>query len=472
VNDRERLILIARAKQKQQQAAAQGQTNLIEQTGTGTSEGIANMAGMPVDLLTKGLNLIPGVNIQNPVGGSESIKRGLSPFMSKAEPQTTAQRIGRRVGQDVGAGAVAAPVAGVNSLAGLALNEGSNALSGLAGGAMSEVTDNPYANVLASLAGGSVLPSASYLSRGNGAPSIADLKGKASGLYKQVKKSDYRLTPEQTQELQGNISARMYAEDMDPSLDIRAKRGVDRFYALSDQSPDGSTKLNDLEKGRRFVGRKVIPSEEPGEQALGMAMRDEFDKYIDKLAASPNPPEDVLALKEARATTRRYKAAETVEKAFDKADLRASSTGIGGNDINAIRQNFRAILDSPKKAAGFNAEELVAMRRLVKGTRAANTARMLGAFAPQRGMFPGGFALAQTYAAGSTGNPIFMAPSAIGMVAQAIGEQITKKQAQNISALIRSGKPVDQALSAAERAVMAAVLSSQAAQQTQRSGPQ
>ena len=117
MDERERLILIARAKQKQEAERAKASTNILEQAGTGTSEGIAGMAGMPVDLLTKGINAVGGLAgmppIQNPVGGSESIRGALSPFMSDTEPQTMGQRLARRIGQDVGAGAVAAPVAGI-----------------------------------------------------------------------------------------------------------------------------------------------------------------------------------------------------------------------------------------------------------------------------------------------------------------------------------------------------------------------
>jgi hypothetical protein len=41
------------------------------------SQGAANMVGLPVDIVTAGANLIPGVDIKNPVGGSQSIKDAL-----------------------------------------------------------------------------------------------------------------------------------------------------------------------------------------------------------------------------------------------------------------------------------------------------------------------------------------------------------------------------------------------------------
>ena len=48
--------------------------------------------------------------LDEPVGGTQSIMRALSPLISDVEPQTQGQRIARRVGEEVGASAVAAPL--------------------------------------------------------------------------------------------------------------------------------------------------------------------------------------------------------------------------------------------------------------------------------------------------------------------------------------------------------------------------
>jgi hypothetical protein len=470
VTERERLILIARAKQKQQAAAAP-QTNLVEQVGTGTSEGIAGMAGLPVDALTGALNWAGGKlgmpPIENPIGGSGSIEGLLDPFMSDVDPQTAGQRIGRRVGQDVGAGAVAAPVAGISSLGGMGLNAAADASSGLAGGATSEVTDSPIANLVASLlAGGGTVAGAHAMRSGPHVPSTAELKTKAGGLYKQVEESDFKLNPDQVQELQGNISARMHTEDMDPPLHPRSVRGVNRAYDMGNTSPDGNVPLNDVEKVRRFIGKNVVPAQEPGEQGLGLAMKDEIDKYID-MHAGDHP--DVDALKDARATTRQYKGSEALENAASKAALRAAVTGIGGNGINTIRQNLRGVLENPKLAASFTPEQKKEMLRIAEGTTTTNALRAAGSLAPQRGALGITGSLLQAGAANNTGNMWYMVPSGVSMVAHALGEVITKKQADNLAKMVRNGGPVPaKTLSEAERSVLNALLAAQSAQQ----GPQ
>jgi hypothetical protein len=80
----------------------------LEKQGTGTmpfvNKAIAESVGAPVDLLTKGINLIPGVDIQTPVGGSESIKSGMEAIGIELppegrEPQSIPEHIGRGVGE-------------------------------------------------------------------------------------------------------------------------------------------------------------------------------------------------------------------------------------------------------------------------------------------------------------------------------------------------------------------------------------
>lgn len=97
---------------------------LTTQLARGAREGLANIAGMPVDLaalLTNagiyGLNQVPGVNIPyatNPVGGSKFMDQkvlSLGGAIPEAPaPRDMSERVARRFGQE--AGASAGPVAG------------------------------------------------------------------------------------------------------------------------------------------------------------------------------------------------------------------------------------------------------------------------------------------------------------------------------------------------------------------------
>jgi hypothetical protein len=476
MSDRDRLILIARAKQKQAQEAAAKSTNLVEQVGTGTSEGIAGMAGLPVDILTKGINAVGGMAgmspIQKPVGGSESIKGLLDPFMSDVEPQNAVQRIGRRVGQDVGSGVVAAPLAGASSLGAMGLNTATDVASGLAGGATSEVTDDPTMNVIASLlAGGGVIAGAKAGRPGPQAPSNEELKQTASGLYDQAENSPFRLSQRGGQILKGNVSARMYDDRMKPSLHPEAAAGVDEVWEMGDRPS-----LWDLEQTRRFVGRNSIPTDPNKVETarLGLGIRQEIDDFIDQ--AAPNHP-DVGALKDARDTSRRYIASEKLDRAIDKAERRTQSTGTGGNTINTPRQNLNGILNNPKEAASFTPAEQQQMREIIAGKGGTNGLRMAASLSPDRGGLPLMLSLAGAGGAGAgimSGNPALAmasaAPAGIGYIAKLLGEHLTDKQIQRLSETIRNGGvPVGPKLmSDGEKSVLAALLAGQTANATQQ----
>lgn len=74
----------------------------------GFNVGLTNLAGVPVDLATMGLNLIPGVDIQQPFGGSESIRRGMNVIgdFFPEPPPTAGGRFAARVGEELGAAAL------------------------------------------------------------------------------------------------------------------------------------------------------------------------------------------------------------------------------------------------------------------------------------------------------------------------------------------------------------------------------
>ena len=75
-------------------------SEILGSFGKGTQSGMAGLAGLPVDAATMGLNLIPGVNIQNPVGGSQSLRqlqeKAVGPWTPQGAMGKTAAAIGEQ----------------------------------------------------------------------------------------------------------------------------------------------------------------------------------------------------------------------------------------------------------------------------------------------------------------------------------------------------------------------------------------
>ena len=90
---------------------------IARQIPVGFNETLADVAGAPVDLMTWGLNKIPGVDIKVPFGGSTSIKHGMGYLGINPEDQpaqTGPEQIARAMGG--GAAALVAPEAAVQGL--------------------------------------------------------------------------------------------------------------------------------------------------------------------------------------------------------------------------------------------------------------------------------------------------------------------------------------------------------------------
>ena len=119
----------------------------------GFNVGLAEMAGLPVDLMNWGLSHV-GLGSEKPVMGSRWIKEGVesvSPEMFARGPDDTLGRVINRVGEEIGASVL--PAAGI---AGAALKRGVPAVAGASRslpGAVADTVVNPVAKAPLAMAG-------------------------------------------------------------------------------------------------------------------------------------------------------------------------------------------------------------------------------------------------------------------------------------------------------------------------------
>lgn len=470
---------------------ANPKTNMVEQTMSGVNEGISGALGFPVDATTSLINgmfskpqyapemvagpdgiPVPDPNakieqgnvIENPVGGSETFLNLLSPTISETQPQTTAQRYGRRIGQEGGAMAIPGGVAmrGASAPLKLGAMEAASAVgSGTAGQTSQELLPgNETADQIAAMLGGlSPIGAARAARPGPKAPTMEELKSRQGAAYDAVDNSQARLSPQLRDDIIARIQGRASDMEMDEFMHPKANRTVERLNSL-----EPSPRIADVEKKRRLIGRDVAGSADPAESAIGMGMKEELDDYLSNIASQgnlgPEATDTLASLQEGRDLTRRIKKASDVDNRLYKAENRAATSGTGGNEVNAIRQNIRQILDDPKKKRTYSADEIKAMEDIVQGTPTQNALRMFGRFSPTSGALP---AMAGV-GAGSAFGPLGAIPSAAGFFAKGGAEVLTKKSVSDLSELIRNGKPLPKktASQAEIRAAIASMLAQQA----------
>lgn len=379
----------------------------IHQAGSGTSEGVANFLGFPVDLATmamnagsRGINAVAGTEIPqivSPVGGSGMFEKALDPFISDEAPKNATQRYLRRGGQALGFGIPAAmtgaafsPTALSNMPSYMGASTAGDVTSAVAGQTSREIApNNNTADLIASMIGGvgGSMAAARLGTKVGQAPTLDDLRSRQSEAYGAVDASQARLSAAERQGLIDQMQGRTTAMEMDEFMHPRANRTMERMNSL-----EPAPRIADVEKKRRLVGRDVAGSLDPSEAAIGQGMKDEIDSYLKNLAGSGNLGDDASAtlshLQQGRDFTSRIKKAEAITGAVTKAERRAASAGTGGNEINATRQNIRAMLDDPKQSRGFSQPERAQMEGIVRGTPGVNVGRMFGRLSPTAGALP------------------------------------------------------------------------------------
>lgn len=136
------------------------------QGSSGLNEGIASALGAPVDLMNlalragaAGINAATGSDIQlpeNAFGGSETFRQIMAPAI-RPESEDTGNQVVRRIGQEFGANLVTGMGVAAKSTRPIqsALTQAAiTAGSGGAAAVTEQVTDNPYAELVASILGG------------------------------------------------------------------------------------------------------------------------------------------------------------------------------------------------------------------------------------------------------------------------------------------------------------------------------
>lgn len=477
-----RLVQMAQASQQ----PAEPQTNVVEQGMSGVNEGIAATLGAPVDLTTgafnlasRGINAATGVDlgqIENPALGSEQIRNMMAPTISDVEPQTGVQRVTRRVGQEAGGGIIPAMgIAGAATRGGSALARGVNEMgqaargnlgrysageaggmlgSGLGASAAQELApDSALAEITGQLLGGGIGARAASPSVQPDIPTLDDLRARQGAAYQRVEDSQATITPQSRDQLVAALRQRMVQSHMHPDLHRPAAVTLGRLEEL----PSSPT-IYDVEQGRQLVGRDVAGATEAGTRRLGVEMKSEIDDYLAQLDDTQMQGGDadsaVAALREGRETTQRIARASTVDEALQRGERRAATSGTGGNEVNAIRQNIRTILDNPKRRRQFNEDQLQAMDDIVRGTPSVNAARLLGRMAPTSGALPMLANMASVGASASQGNLLGLIPAALGEGAKRYAERSTQGQVDGLTNMILANtssapqptRPIDQAI--------------------------
>lgn len=278
--------------------------------------------------------------------------------------------------------------------------QGDNIGQGAALGAGAGVVGQGVASALTRAASGA----AGMFSRQPKIPTAEDVRQGAQAAYGAADSAGVIVRPEAVSRLRDNMQRNLaefgYAPEINPGVS-----GVLNNLARNEGQ---NVTLKGLETLRR-TANNLGASIEPSTRKIGQRLKGEIDGFIDDLK-----PGDVLAgdsraavdaMKEARSLWQRSSKAEALAEALGKAELRAASTGSGGNVDNATRQNVRRLLESRRD---WTPDERAALEDIVRGTATQNALRLAGKLSP------GGNGLMTALNVGAIATNPLMAAGSIG----------------------------------------------------------
>lgn len=284
--------------------------------------------------------------------------------------------------------------------------------------------------------GGALVDKAKGLFSTPAAPKAASEVAKEAGsaAYTEFDDLGVILKPEAMQRLIGTAKKDLAEWGIDDMLQPGASRALQRLS----ESGDENITMKGVELLRRIAGRVSNPQNPSDEQAATKII-DHIDDFMEGLGPEDilqgNADEALAVLKEARASWTAFKKAQLVEQAITRAEDRAATGGTGGNLVNAVRQNLRQILDNPKKSRGFTAEELKAIRDVVRGGPIENLARLASTFAPSRGGANAWLALFAQSIPGGSAIPV------LGEAANTFARKSVLNEANQLPQMILSRSP-------------------------------
>jgi hypothetical protein len=261
-------------------------------------------------------------------------------------------------------------------------------------------------------------------------PSIDDLRSSANAAYDAADNAGVVFSPQGVSRLGNDIRVELANFGFHPGLQPRIATVLDELERVQ----KGNVTLKGIDVLRRITD-SARKSMDPSEKALGNMIIEKIDDFIANArpgeVLAGNSKDASKAISEARNMWGRMRRSEQVADAIGKADLRAASTGSGGNADNATRQNIRRLLE---KGRGFTADEKAAMEKIVRGSPGQNALRLAGKLSPQ-----GNGLMAALGIGGTMVNPMIGAASLGGMAAKTAADGMTQANVKALQDIILAG---------------------------------
>lgn len=267
----------------------------------------------------------------------------------------------------------------------------------------------------------------------NRAPKVAalpELEAAKNAAYKRVEDAGVVYSPAAVDRLRQKVAQAFTERAFLPANEPGAAAVLGELDKLAGQN----VTLQGLDAIRQMAGNAYIAGNKSN-NALTSAIVRNIDEVMQNPANGEilmGNPAGATALKEAQELASRVFKTRDLELAVARGELRAASSGSGGNADNAVRQNVRRLLE---KSRGLKPDERAAMEQVVRGTREQNLARALGKLSPAGN----GLALLLHGTGGVMSGGATIPLAVVGAGAKAVADRATPRNVEQLSRVLRAG---------------------------------
>lgn len=198
--------------------------------------------------------------------------------------------------------------------------------------------------------------------------------------YKAAREMGVEIAPSAVKSKAEEIAAALNREGVDAELAPKTFSVIKKLANPPEEATAAT--IANMESARRAFGHAAKDFTNPTERLASSRAIEHFDDYLASLPTSDLIAGDAAAaskvLGEARGNYAAAKRSQQITDKLETGDLNAAAANSGQNVGNAQRQQIKSILNSDKLSAGYSAEELAQMERLVRGTKPGNAARIIG----------------------------------------------------------------------------------------------
>lgn len=260
-------------------------------------------------------------------------------------------------------------------------------------------------------------------------PSRAEIKTAANAAYQRAEQAGGILPQNNLGGFVQQAEQMLVKEGFDQQLNPKTYAAVTRFM---DEATKPSVQGHSAQ-GAEVLRRVLLNAEKEaplGSQDAMLAGKlvDEFDDFMDQQL-----PASTSQYREARLLWQTQRKAQDIETLFERAKNQAGQFSVSGME-NALRTQFKALADNPRRFGRFNAEEKAAILAVVRGGPIQHGLRLLGKFAPT-GTVPALVSIGAESVAPGSG----LALMAAGTAGRAGAAALRNRSARRVDELVRSG---------------------------------